>query len=96
MVAAYVLAGELARARGEHRTAYTRYESRLRRSAKGCQSGGDRTGKFLAPATATGLRLRDILLSRPQLLNGSLKPGERVSSTVALSDYAADPSRVSR
>ncbi|MFB6573066.1 MULTISPECIES: FAD-dependent monooxygenase [Streptomyces] len=95
MVAAYVLAGELAQAQGEHRTAFTRYESRLRKYAKGCQAGGDRTGKFLAPATATGMRLRNTLLSRSLFLNGMLKLGERVSSTVALPGYPADPSRVS-
>ncbi|WP_031037360.1 FAD-dependent monooxygenase [Streptomyces sp. NRRL F-5650] len=91
MVAAYVLAGELAQARGEHRTAFARYESRLRTYAKGCQTGGDRTGKFLAPATAVGIRLRNALLSRPLFLNGMLKLGERVSSTVALPDYPAGP-----
>ncbi|MEV7444439.1 FAD-dependent monooxygenase [Streptomyces sp. NPDC091204] len=96
LVAAYVLAGELARAKGDHRTAFSRYESRLRKYAKGCQAGGGRTGKFLAPSTATGIRLRNTLLSRPLLLNGMLKLGERVSSTLALPDYAADSSHVSR
>ncbi|MFB7181074.1 FAD-dependent monooxygenase [Streptomyces sp. NPDC056257] len=96
LVAAYVLAGELARAKGDHRTAFSRYESRLRKYAKGCQAGGGRTGKFLAPSTGTGIRLRNTLLSRPLVLNGMLKLGERVSSTLALPDYAADSSRVSR
>ncbi|MEU0371895.1 FAD-dependent monooxygenase [Streptomyces sp. NPDC006283] len=91
MVAAYVLAGELAQARGEHRTAFTRYESRLRKYAKGCQTGGDRTGKFLAPGTATGIRLRNALLSRPLFLNGMLRLGEKVSSTVALPEYPVAP-----
>ncbi|MFG3014242.1 FAD-dependent monooxygenase [Streptomyces cinerochromogenes] len=95
VVAAYVLAGELAQARGDHRAAFARYESRLRKYAEGCQTGGDRTGKFLAPATATGIRLRNTLLSRRLFLNGMLKLGEKVSSTVTLPDYPADPSRVS-
>ncbi|MDN3057061.1 FAD-dependent monooxygenase [Streptomyces sp. SRF1] len=95
MVAAYVLAGELARAQGGYRAAFARYESRLRKYAEGCQAGGDRTGKFLAPATATGIRIRNTLLSRRLFLNGMLKLGEKVSSTVALPDYPADPSRVS-
>ncbi|MFI7316740.1 FAD-dependent monooxygenase [Streptomyces venezuelae] len=95
VVAAYVLAGELARAQGDHRTAFTRYESRLRNYAEGCQAGGDRTGQFLAPATVTGIRLRNTLLSRRLFLNGMLKLGEKVS-TVALPDYPAAPSRVSR
>ncbi|MFB7244200.1 hypothetical protein ACFCYX_17265 [Streptomyces populi] len=73
----------------------TRYESRLRKYAEGCQAGGDRTGKFLAPATATGMRIRNTLLSRPLFLNGMLRLGERVS-TVVLPDYTADLSRVGR
>ncbi len=89
VVAAYVLAGELARAGGDHRAAFTRYESRLRKYAQGCQAGGDRTGKFLAPGTAAGLRFRNAVLSRPLFLNGMLKLGERVSSVV-LPDYAAE------
>ncbi|WTW92111.1 FAD-dependent monooxygenase [Streptomycetaceae bacterium NBC_01309] len=95
VVAAYVLAGELARAQGDHRAAFARYEGRLRKYAEGCQAGGDRTGKFLAPATATGIRLRNAVLSRRLFLNGMLKMGEKISSTVALPDYPADPSRVS-
>ncbi|WP_225826484.1 FAD-dependent monooxygenase [Streptomyces naphthomycinicus] len=90
VVAAYVLAGELARARGDHRAAFLRYESRLRKYAEGCQAGGGRTGKFLAPGTAAGIRLRNTLLSRPLFLNAMLKMGERVSSTVTLPDYPAD------
>ncbi|MEU8621579.1 FAD-dependent monooxygenase [Streptomyces sp. NPDC048623] len=94
VVAAYVLAGELARARGDHRAAFTRYENRLRRYAEGCQAGGDRTGKFLAPSTATGIRLRNTLLSRRLLLNGMLRLFEKTSSTVALPDYPVGRSSV--
>ncbi|MFK8849761.1 FAD-dependent monooxygenase [Streptomyces sp. Ac-502] len=96
MVAAYVLAGELARAQGEYRTAFTRYEKRLRQYARGCQAGGGRTGKFLAPGTATGIRFRNALLTRPLFLKGMLKLGEKVSSTVALPEYPAVSSRVGR
>ncbi|MFE9848299.1 hypothetical protein ACFYPN_05705 [Streptomyces sp. NPDC005576] len=87
MVAAYVLAGELARARGDHRVAFARYESRLRKYAEGCQAGGGRTGKFYAPATSAGIRFRDALLSRPLFLNAMLRMGERVSTTVELPVY---------
>ncbi|MFC9646774.1 FAD-dependent monooxygenase [Streptomyces mirabilis] len=96
VVAAYVLAGELARAQGDYRAAFTRYEGRLRKYAQGCQAGGDRTGRFLAPGTATGIRLRNTLLSRPLFLNGMLKLGEKISSTVDLPDYPFDTSRVMR
>ncbi|MFD7611845.1 FAD-dependent monooxygenase [Streptomyces sp. NPDC059828] len=91
IVAAYVLAGELARANGDHRAAFTRYEALLRDYAQGCQKGGDRTGPFLAPRTRRGLRLRNGLLSRPLLLNWMLKEGQKVSSIPGLPDYATSP-----
>ncbi|MFE2700803.1 FAD-dependent monooxygenase [Streptomyces mirabilis] len=93
VVAAYVLAGELALANGDHRAAFTRYESTLRRYAQGCQKGGDRTGKFLAPGTIAGLRIRNGLLSRSFFLNWMLKQGQKVS-TIALPDYRAKLSQV--
>ncbi|MFH9982965.1 hypothetical protein ACH4ND_27740 [Streptomyces sp. NPDC017179] len=95
VVAAYVLAGELARAQGDHRVAFARYESRLHKYARGCQSGGERTGKFLAPGTAARIRLRNAVLSRPLFLNGMLRLGQKVSS-VALPDYPTGSSHVSR
>ncbi|MGV9852980.1 FAD-dependent monooxygenase [Streptomyces sp. NPDC003442] len=89
VVAAYVLAGELARARGDHRTAFARYEHALRDYAQGCQKGGDRTGRFLAPGTATGLRVRNGLLNRRWILDKMLEMGQQISS-VDLPDYAAE------
>ncbi|MBD0693788.1 FAD-dependent monooxygenase [Streptomyces sp. CBMA123] len=90
VVAAYVLAGELALARGDHRAAFTRYEQLLRGYAQGCQKGGDRTGPFLAPRTRAGLRLRNGLLNRRWVLERMLELGKQVSS-VELPDYAALP-----
>jgi 2-polyprenyl-6-methoxyphenol hydroxylase-like FAD-dependent oxidoreductase len=59
VVAAYVLAGELARARGDYRAAFDRYERLLRpyvaRGQKQARGGRD----FLAPATAKKIRQRD-------------------------------------
>ena len=59
VVAAYVLAGELAAARGDHRIAFGRYERLLRpyvaRGQKQARGGRD----FLAPATAKKIRQRD-------------------------------------
>ncbi|WP_051709572.1 FAD-dependent monooxygenase [Streptomyces sp. NRRL S-350] len=89
VVAAYVLAGELARARGEHRGAFERYEQRLRAYAQGCQKGGDRTGPFLAPRTPTGLRFRNAVLNRRWALDRMLALGKQVSS-VDLPDYEAE------
>lgn len=88
LVGAYVLAGELALAGGDHRTAFPRYERSLRAYAQGCQKGGDRTGHFLAPATRTGLRLRNTLMSKRPVLEWTLREGKKVS-TVELPDYPA-------
>ncbi|MFG2916048.1 FAD-dependent monooxygenase [Kitasatospora sp. NPDC048298] len=92
VVAAYVLAGELARADGDHRAAFARYERLLRGYAQGCQKGGDRTGPFLAPRTATGLRLRNALLNRRWVLERMLELGKQVSS-VELPDYERESAR---
>ncbi|WP_107417288.1 FAD-dependent monooxygenase [Streptomyces sp. CB00455] len=86
IVAAYVLAGELARSPEDHRAAFARYESLLRPYAQGCQKGGDRTGPFLAPSTKLGLRLRNGLLSRRRILDRMLKAGAK-ATTLALPSY---------
>ncbi|MBB5938542.1 FAD-dependent monooxygenase [Streptomyces zagrosensis] len=95
VVAAYVLAGELALANGDHRAAFTRYENAVRSYARGCQKGGERTGKFLAPGTAVGLRVRNSVLNRRFLLNWMLKEGQKVS-TLALPDYRAELGQLRR
>ncbi|QPP08890.1 FAD-dependent oxidoreductase [Streptomyces bathyalis] len=88
MVAAYVLAGELARAEGDHRAAFARYESRLRAYATGCQRGGGRVGKFLAPRTRAGARFRNGLLSRRLCMDAMIRVGKKVSGIGDLPDYA--------
>ena len=59
VIAAYVLAGELAAARGDYQAAFARYERLLRpyvaRGQKQARGGRD----FLAPATARQIRQRD-------------------------------------
>ncbi|MET9456928.1 FAD-dependent monooxygenase [Streptomyces canus] len=69
IVGAYVLAGELALAGGDHRTAFAAYESRIADFAKGCQKTSGNAGPFFAPATERRIRSRDrmyrLLASRP-------------------------------
>ncbi|MGK5629762.1 FAD-dependent monooxygenase [Streptomyces sp. URMC 123] len=123
VVAAYVLAGELAmeltgrgperggprphptggpsrtgepspasgdhHAGGDHRAAFVRYESRLRGYAQGCQKGGDRTAKFLAPATSTGQRIRNGLLNRRLVLDWMLAAGKKATDSLDLPHYEA-------
>ncbi|MEO7909631.1 MAG: FAD-dependent monooxygenase [Roseiflexaceae bacterium] len=61
IVAAYVLAGELASAVGAP-TAFARYEEQLRAYAVGCQKFAEGVGTFLAPATPYRIWLRNQML----------------------------------
>src|ERR1700761_1430474 len=56
VVGAYVLAGELATAGGDHTAAFARYGEIMRGYAK--IAGSVNAGRFLAPKTALGLRAR--------------------------------------
>ena len=59
VVAAYVLAGELAAAGGDHRSAFARYEQRLRGYVAGGQKQAAGGQAFLAPATWKKIRQRN-------------------------------------
>jgi 2-polyprenyl-6-methoxyphenol hydroxylase-like FAD-dependent oxidoreductase len=59
VIAAYVLAGELAAARGDYRIAFARYEQLLRRYVARGQKQARGGAAFLAPATAKRIRQRD-------------------------------------
>lgn len=89
ITASYVLAGELARAGGEHAVAFGRYESLLRPYAQKTQQGGDRTGKFMAPASPLVRWLRDTMLSRRFAMNMMLKAGQEQAAGIELPDYPA-------
>ncbi|SEK31988.1 FAD-dependent monooxygenase [Streptacidiphilus jiangxiensis] len=58
VVGAYVLAGELATA-PDHRTAFARYEERMRPYVAKCQKQGAGAGRFLAPVTGKQLKQRN-------------------------------------
>jgi 2-polyprenyl-6-methoxyphenol hydroxylase-like FAD-dependent oxidoreductase len=60
IVGAHVLAGELAAAGGDYRSAFARYEACMRPYATACQKGAERAGGFFAPRTRHGLWLRDL------------------------------------
>ncbi|MDL4773864.1 FAD-dependent monooxygenase [Actinomadura xylanilytica] len=51
VVGAYALAGELAAAGGDHRTAFARYEALVRPYAEGCQKSGEGVSRFMVPET---------------------------------------------
>ncbi|KOG53772.1 hypothetical protein ADK76_26235 [Streptomyces griseoflavus] len=77
VVGAYVLAGELAAAGGNHGRAFARYEELLRPFVTRCQEGGRRAGEFLAPPTAQeAIDARHALLNNPQAVAAMLQVGE--------------------
>ncbi|AEV87529.1 FAD-dependent oxidoreductase [Actinoplanes sp. SE50] len=87
IVAAHVLAGELAAAGGDHRVAFPRYRQRLAKFARGTQKGGDTTGRFLAPRTARGIRLRNYLNNRQWFLDATFKVAAGRSTDLQLPEY---------
>jgi 2-polyprenyl-6-methoxyphenol hydroxylase-like FAD-dependent oxidoreductase len=88
LVGAYTLAGELAAARGDHTVAFRRYEDRLATFARGTQKGGDTTGRFLAPRTARGIRMRNWLHNQGWFMKLVMKIAADRSTNLTLPDYA--------
>ncbi|MFF3409845.1 FAD-dependent monooxygenase [Streptomyces sp. NPDC002742] len=90
IVAAYVLAGELALADGDHRTAFAEYENRIRDFARGCQKISGNAGPFFAPATERRIRVRDLmyrLLSSRPLAGFFQRLTEKAATGIDLRDY---------
>lgn len=89
IIGAYVLAGELALAEGDHRTAFARYERKLRPYVTRCQQGGRGAGEFLAPATQEAIDARNAALNSPAAVAAMLRQGHDISAALALEDYPA-------
>lgn len=84
IVGAYVLAGELATAEGDHVTAFAAYDRIMRRYAK--IAGNSNAGRFLAPKTALGIRARNWFLGS-RLFGLMLKYGDNAANDIDLVDY---------
>ncbi|GAA2649505.1 FAD-dependent monooxygenase [Paractinoplanes durhamensis] len=89
LVSAYVLAGELAAAGGDHRVAFPAYEKRIGKFARGTQKGGDTTGMFLAPKTGRGIRARNWINNKKWFLDLTFKIAGDRSTGLDLPDYPA-------
>ena len=92
VVAAYILAGELAVARGDYAMAFARYEQRIRGYAEQCQRGARRVGGFMAPKTSAGIWFRDHMLRAAYLMPGRgmmEKIALKRASAVTFGDYPA-------
>ncbi|MDG6109976.1 FAD-dependent monooxygenase [Dactylosporangium aurantiacum] len=87
VVGAYVLAGELATAGGDHRVAFPRYEAAFRDYAKVSRQGN--AGPFLAPASRPRLAMRNWMFRSPRLLRLLLKVTDRFATGIDLQDYPA-------
>ncbi len=88
MAAAYVLAGELDRAAGDHGTAFARYEQCLRDFIGAKQISAERFASWFAPRTEVGLLVRNItsrLLAFSPL--AELLIGSSLRDDIVLPDY---------
>ncbi|MFG3335645.1 FAD-dependent monooxygenase [Streptomyces tendae] len=92
IVGAHVLAGELALAGGDHRTAFAEYETRIRDFAKGCQNISGNAGPFFAPPTERRIRSRDRmyrLLSHRLMASFFKRLTEKAATGIELREYPA-------
>jgi 2-polyprenyl-6-methoxyphenol hydroxylase-like FAD-dependent oxidoreductase len=85
MVGAYVLAGELAAAGGDHQVAFAEYERRLRGYAKIAKNGN--AGPFLAPGTPARIRMRNWMFKYRFLLALMMKLGDKFATDIDLKTY---------
>jgi 2-polyprenyl-6-methoxyphenol hydroxylase-like FAD-dependent oxidoreductase len=87
IVGAYVLAGELLTAGGDHRVAFRRYEEDFRSYAKIARRAN--AGPFLAPPTRMRMKLRDWTFKSRFLLGLMLKMTDKFATGIDLKNYPA-------
>jgi 2-polyprenyl-6-methoxyphenol hydroxylase-like FAD-dependent oxidoreductase len=91
LVGAYVLAGELARAGGDHAAGLRAYESRFRPWLQDIQKFGAGNGKMMTPNTTLGIWFRRTLLRLQELLpavNFTMQGQVQLSNRFELPDYS--------
>ncbi|QCX79383.1 FAD-dependent urate hydroxylase [Streptomyces sp. YIM 121038] len=90
LVCAYVLAGELAAARGNHARAFAAYEAEVRDRAKGRRMVPGAPGPFLAPPTENRIRTRNLVyrMLGSRLLAGVFERlAEKAADAVEVKEY---------
>lgn len=88
MTAAYVLAGELARAQGRYAEAFAAYEARLRPYIEGKQAAALRFADWFAPKTSRAIFLRNLAIKMfriPGLAKWLV--GRDIAESMALPEY---------
>jgi 2-polyprenyl-6-methoxyphenol hydroxylase-like FAD-dependent oxidoreductase len=93
IVGAYVLAGELAAAGGDHRRAFAAYEEKFRGYAKIARQGS--AGPFLAPGSPLKMWARNLTFRSKLLLGMMMRMTTNFSNDIDLPDYA-QPQPVTR
>ena len=86
LVGAYVLAGELAKADGDHKRAFDAYEDKIRDYASISQKVN--AGRLMAPATRRGILLRNLLFSSLSLVGPLMKVIDKPATNIDLEDYS--------
>ncbi|MFC6896986.1 FAD-dependent monooxygenase [Nonomuraea dietziae] len=93
LIAAYVLAGELAEAGGDHEVAFARYEERIRGYAKACQRVAEGAGGFFAPKNVRRRNRVYKILASSFLIGVLDKLSTKAANSIKLKDYRF-PARV--
>jgi 2-polyprenyl-6-methoxyphenol hydroxylase-like FAD-dependent oxidoreductase len=93
IVGAYVPAGELAAAGGDHTVAFARYDARMRGYAR--KAGMSNPGPFLAPPSRLRIRMRNLTLNSTALWGLMLRMTDWFANDIELPAYPA-PSSAAR
>ncbi|MEU4324278.1 FAD-dependent monooxygenase [Nonomuraea dietziae] len=87
LIAAYVLAGELAEAGGDHEVAFARYEERIRGYAKACQRVAEGAGGFFAPKNVRRRNRVYKILASSFLIGVLDKLSTKAANSIKLKEY---------
>jgi 2-polyprenyl-6-methoxyphenol hydroxylase-like FAD-dependent oxidoreductase len=93
LVGAYILAGELAAADGDHRAAFAGYDRRMLKPTKIARSGN--AGPFLAPPSQSRIRMRDLSFSNRFAFKAMMAMTDMFATDDSVPDYDLErtPSR---
>ncbi|UNK69987.1 FAD-dependent monooxygenase [Microbacterium sp. H1-D42] len=85
LIGAYVLAGELVRARGDHLAALAAYDRRMRKPTKIARTGN--AGPFLAPRSNRRIRMRNWTFANPVSYRSMLWMTDAFATDDRIPDY---------
>jgi len=91
LIGAYVLAGELVRAQGDHVAALAAYDARMRKPTKIARTGS--AGPFLAPPSERRIRMRDRTFANPLMMRAMMWITDVFATDTSLPDYGLSTAR---